>query len=238
MVLREESALESTEVAGLLRVIAEQLRLPLCLIARQAELGQLTGEASLKDLSVVHVQATAALTLVESYLLGLQLMQSQTTLELEPVSVSALLVDIAHELDGFAKQHDTKLDLRIGGRFAPVMAHRQGLKAALLALTYGLLEANVISGDKVVLAVHRTPKGIVTGVYGNFENCNSESWRRALNLMGKASQPIAAVPNNGAMLFIAHTILRAMSSKLRPGIYLKDRGLATTLHTSQQLSFV
>lgn len=236
--LREESALESTEVAGLLRAIAEQLRLPLCSIARQAELAQMTGDISLKDLSIVHAQATAALALVDSYLLGLQLMQTQATLELEPVSVSALLVDVAHELDGFAKQYDTKLTLHIAGRFAPVMAHRQGLKAALLALTYGLLEANVMPGEEVVLAVHRTPKGIVTGVYGSFENCNSETWRRALTLIGKASQPIAAVPTNGAMLFIAHTILRAMSSRLRPGIYMKGRGLATTLHTSQQLSLV
>lgn len=238
MVLREEGALESTEVAGLLRIIAEQLRLPLCSIARQAELSQLTGNIALEDLNAVHARATAALTLVDSYLLGLQLMQTQATLELEPVSVSALLVDVAHELDGFAKQYDAKLSLQIGGRFAPVMAHRQGLKAALLALTYGLLEASVTYGEEITLAVHRTPKGIITGVYGGFEGCNSESWRRALNLMSNASQPIAAIPTNGAMLFVAHTILRAMSSKLRPSIYRKGRGLAATLHTSQQLSFV
>ena len=237
-VLREEGALEATEVDGLLRVIAEQLRLPLCAIARQAELGQLTGDVSLKDLSIVHTQATAALTLVDSYLLGLQLMHAQTSLELEPVSVSALLVDVAHELDGFAKQYDTRLKLHIGGRFAPVMAHRRGLKAALLALTYGLLEANVTPGEEITLAVHRTPKGIITGVYGSFEGCDNENWRRALTLMGKASQPIAAVPSNGAMLFIAHTILRAMSSRLRPGMYMKGRGLVTTLPTSQQLSLV
>lgn len=236
--MREESALETEEVAKLLRSIAEQLRSPLCTIARQAELGQLTGDPTQVDIGAIRTHAAAALTLVDSYLLGLQLMQTHISLDLEPVSVSSVLVDVAHELQGFAKQYNTTLKLHIGGRFAPVMAHKQGLRAALLALGYGLLESNALKDEHITLAVHRTPKGIVTGVYGEFESCDAQRWRQALSLLGKASQPIAVVPGNGAGLFVAHTILRAMSSRLRAGVYLHRHGLATTLQTSQQLNLV
>jgi hypothetical protein len=232
-------AIESQEITQLLRSVAEQLKLPLTTIARQAELGQLSGNSELVDLAAVRTQATAAMVLVDCYLLGLQLVQSQEMLALEPVSVSSLLVETAHELDAFAKQYDTGLDLRIAGKYEPVMAHRNGLKSALLALGYALLEGYPQPGSRLMLAVHRTPHGIVTGLYGDYEALSAAHWRKALALQGKAPQPFGALCNgNGAGLFVAETILRAMETRLRVGRHLKQQGLATTLQPSQQLRFV
>ncbi|HEX8762467.1 MAG TPA: hypothetical protein VF733_01790, partial [Candidatus Saccharimonadales bacterium] len=151
--------------SALLRSIAEQLTSPLTIISREAELAQLAQSRSgLTSGNInarhIHAQATAALTLVESYLLGLQLSQDQAQLILEPVSVSSLLVDVAHELDGFARQYNAALQVRIGGRYEPVMAHAGGLRAALLALGYALLESYGASHTRnLTLAVHRTPHG-------------------------------------------------------------------------------
>ena len=225
--------------AWLLCSVAEQLRSPLAAIARQAELVQLTGELELADMRDIHTQATAALHIVDSYMLGLQLMQEQTTLPLEPVSIASTLVDIAHDLDGFAKQHDTRLELDVAGKYGPVMAHREGLKSALLALGYALLEGQRPKRRELTLAVHRTPHGIVTGIYGEYEQVNTAQWRSALRLQGRAPQPFAALcAGSGAGLFVAEAILEAMSSRLRVGKHLKQRGLAMTLQPSQQLAFV
>jgi hypothetical protein len=219
--------------------VAEQLKMPLTTIARQAELGQLTGQTELTDLSAIRTHAAAALTLVDSYLLGLQLMREQATLELEPVSVSSLLVETAHELESFAKQYDTTLELRIGGRYEPVMANQQGLKSALLALGYALLQGHPMpKGGRMSLAVHRTPHGIVTGLYGDYEQLSSESWRKALALQGKAPRPLTTLSGSGAGLFVADAILQAMESKLRVGKHQNQQGLAATLQPSQQLVFV
>lgn len=236
--MQEPSATQSQEATLLLRSVAEQLRMPLATIARQAELGQLTGDVRLTDLQSIRTHATAALTLVESYLLGLQLLQSQTSLELEPVSVSSLLVDTAHELGGFAKQYGATLELRIGGKYEPVMANQQGLKSALLALGYALLESYPATGNALVLAVHKTPRGIVTGLYGEYERLSAEAWRKALGLHGRAPQPLTALSGNGAGLFVAETILQAMSTKLRVGKHQNMQGLAATLQPSHQLRFV
>ncbi|HSD55603.1 MAG TPA: hypothetical protein VLA92_00460 [Candidatus Saccharimonadales bacterium] len=237
--MQEGSAQTSQETTQLLRSVAEQLKIPLATIARQAELGQLTGDASLTDLSAIRTHASAALTLVDCYLLGLQLIREQASLPLEPVSVSSLLVETAHELQCFAKQYRTTLQLHIGGKYEPVMAHQAGLKSALLALGYALLESYPLQQDGyMTLAVHRTPGGIVAGLYGDFEELSSDAWRKALELQGRAPRPFGSINGNGAGLFVAETILQAMDTKLRVGRYRRQRGLATTLQPSQQLSFV
>src|SRR6476661_3212441 len=106
---------------NLLLSVAEHLKVPLTTIARQAELGQLTGRVELTDAAAIRTQATAALTLVESYLLGLELMSQQGSLQLEPVSVSSTLMDAAHDLDRFAKHYQVQLEVEVGGKFGPVM---------------------------------------------------------------------------------------------------------------------
>lgn len=223
----------------LLRSVAEQLKTPLAVIARQTELAELTGNLQRGDALSIHTQATTALTLVESYLLGLQLMHDQTELILEPVSISSMLVDVAHELDGFAKQYGTGLELHIAGKYKPVMAHARGLKSALLSLGYALLEGYSLQNQKLTLAVHRTPHGIVTGLYGDYQELSSKQWRQALDLQGQARQPFQALTSgNGAGIFVAQTILQAMTTKLRVGKHLNQHGLATTLQPSQQLQFV
>lgn len=238
--MRDMSAIEMQgESTQLLRSIAEQLKTPLAVIARQTELGQLTGNMQLVDVNAIHTQAATALTLVESYLLGLQLMREQTELLLEPVSVSSMLVEVAHELETFAKQYGTGLELRIAGKYEPVMANYHGLKSALLSLGYALLEGYPLRDQKLTLAVHRTSHGIVTGLYGDYEQLSSQQWRKALEMHGRAHQPFQALTSgSGAGIFVAQTILQAMTTKLRVGKHLKQHGLATTLQPSQQLQFV
>lgn len=234
---------EDPQASNLLLSVAEQLRAPLTVIARQAELGQLTGQLELSDASAIRMQATAALTLVDSYLLGLDLMNRQTKLELEPVSIASTVADAAHDLSLFANQYNVQLEVAVEGKYGPVMGNPQGLKAALLSLGFALVEAQAaqdVRGPKrLVMATHRTPHGIVTGVYGQYEKLSAEHWRAALGLVGRARQPIATLTaGSGAGLFVADTILRSMETRLRVGRFHRQSGLAATFKPSQQLRIV
>lgn len=223
---------------GLLRSVAEQLKSPLTTIVRQTELGQLGEEVNLAGLLTIQTHAAAALNIVDSYLLGLQLIQAQQELPLEPVSVSSVLTDIAHELSRFAEQYDIQLELHVAGRYEPVMAHRQGLHAALLALGYALIESHPAEDGRLRLAVHRTPHGIVTGLYGRYEQLDTGLWRKARPLVGRAPRPFSAIHGSGAGLFVADAILQAMATRLRVSKYDKQRGFVATFLPSQQLHFV
>lgn len=229
------------ETAGLLRSVAEQLKVPLTIIARQAELSQLAGKADVQEFAAVHSQATAALSLVDSYLLGLELSREQAHLELEPVSVSSALVGIAHDLYYVARQNGVELEVQVAGKYEPVMANQRGLRAALLSLGYGLVEATGEQQTRrhLTLAVHRTPHGIVAGIYSDFQDLEAKEWRTALELCGHAPQPFTGLSaGSGAGLFVADAIMRSMDTRLRVGRHQKECGLAATFHPSQQLAFV
>ncbi len=74
----------------LLLSIAEQLKLPLLQIARQAEQAGLSGETNLYT-----IQATAdtALRLLDNYVLGVRLALEPERLDVEPVSISSVLYE-------------------------------------------------------------------------------------------------------------------------------------------------
>jgi signal transduction histidine kinase len=233
--------------------MAEELKLPLQHIARQAELQQLhqphvvaegaTDLKSLEGLKDIQASADMSLQLLDSYLLSLRLsMQPEVSLQLEPVSVSAVLHDTMGELQHIAANYGVTLKLHVQGRYEPVLAHRQALQSALVALGYAVIEALPSTGVRqqhLQLATHRTKQGIVAGVYGELDALTPQLYRRAQELQGVSRQPlVGTLPGSGAGLFVADAILAAMSSRLRVGRYMKLPGFAVTLPASQQLQLI
>ena len=75
-----------------------------------------------------------------------------------------MLYDTGQQLDALAKSYGVELELNIAGRFGPVLAHRQGLQAALVSLGAALIEALPAQDApqlKLQLATHRSRYGIV-----------------------------------------------------------------------------
>ena len=240
--MQTATSLAGGETTDVLRSVAEQLKVPLTIIARQAELSQAIGTVELRDMRAMQVQASAALSLVDCYLLGLALAQGQAELELEPVSLSSVLTGAAQDLYHLARQNNVELEVQVAGKYEPVMANQRGLKAALTSLGYGLLEtaeAQTSRRHYLTFAVHRTPHGLVAGVYGQYEEIEAREWRTALKLCGQAGQPFTALcAGSGAGLFVADTILRSMTTQLRVGRHKKESGLAATFQSSKQLTFI
>jgi hypothetical protein len=222
----------------LLRALAEQLKLPLLQIAREAELATTTNDP--KALHSISYTADMALRLVDSYLLSVQL-QALPVLELEPVSVSAVLQDTAHRLSLLAKQYDAELEVHLSGKYEPVMAHHQSLEAAFATLGYAFIEAvpHAEKRHKIILGAHRSSKGLVAGVFGNQEGLSSDMYKRGMALFGTARQAVPVLtPNAGAGIFVAESLLKNMQTPLHLSRHNKLSGLAATLIPSQQLSLV
>lgn len=230
--------------------MAEELKLPLQHIARRAELQTMRLLAKACDdvdvrscLREVQTSADMSLQLLDSYLLSLRLsLETSTALNLEPVSVSAVLYDAAGQLRETAKQYGVTLDLHIHGSYEPVMAHKQALRAAIVSLGYALIGALPANGSgqrRVQLATHRTKQGIVAGMYGELDALTPQLFMRAKQLQGKARQPlVGTLSGSGAGVFIADALLGAMASRLRVGRFQKSPGFAVTLSTSEQLQLV
>lgn len=226
----------------LLQVLAEQMKLPLLQIARRAELARLNGDTE-TSLDTIELTADGALQLIDSYLLSLKLAQAQASLQLEPVSISAVLNQTAHQLDKLAKQYDCELELHLAGRYEPIMAHRAGLEAALTSLGYVFIEAqsNAPHTNRPVLklAAHRSKTGIVAGLFADLDGLSADMYRRARSLYGHARQPLNQLSSSsGAGIFVADSLLSSMSARLRIAHHQKLTGLAATFSSSNQLHLV
>ncbi len=224
----------------LLLSVTEQLKLPLLQIARQAELASL---AKSPDLSEIQTTAESALQLIDSYVLGMRLsLEGQHELMLEPVSISSVLYDTGQQLNALAKFYGVKLELNIAGKFGPVLAHRQGLQAALTSLGSALIEALPALESpqlRLQLATHRCRYGIVAGLYSDTETLTTEALRQGRKLHGRSRQPLVHVTHaSGAGIFVADAILHAMRLKLQVSRHHNLYGLGAVLQPNHQLQLV
>jgi light-regulated signal transduction histidine kinase (bacteriophytochrome) len=227
---------EQTETVGqrLLVSVAEELKLPLLQIAREAELAQSD------SLSQIRATAEHALWLVDSLLLVQSVQREQ--LQLVPVTVSSVLYDVAHVLESIAKQYDCRLELDITGRYVPVLANRQLLESAFVGLGGALItaiQADTPSKRIVRLSAHKTKQGIVTGCFADSVGLSEVALEKGRKLYGKARQPLKDFSSQaGAGVFIADTLFSAMQTPLRIARHHGQQGLAVTLTPSSQLALV
>jgi len=224
----------------LLLSVAEELKLPLLQIAREAERGELGGQT---DVQSIRVAADSALRLLDNYALGVRLaLEPAAELMPESVSVSSILYDTGQQLDALAKSYGVALELNIGGRFGPVLAHRQGLQAALVSLGAALIEALPAQDSpqlKLQLATHRSRYGIVAGLYANTKLLSNEALRRGRALQHRSRQPLLDLTHtSGAGIFVADAILQAMRLNLRASRHHRLYGLGTVLQPSKQIQLV
>lgn len=234
------AAERSLQSQDLLLGLAEQLKLPLLQIARRAELASLGQEP---DLAAIQATADSALRLIDSYVLGVRLAEhGSNALALEPVAVSSVLYDTAHQLSSAAAFYGVHLELSIGGKYAPVLANREGLQAALTSLGLALIEALPALNSQnltLQLGAHRSRYGIVAGVYSDSEALTTESLRRGQELVGKSRQPLVGVSHSsGAGIFVADALLQAMDLELKPTRHNRLYGLGAIMQSNNQLQLV
>lgn len=225
----------------LLLSVAEQLKLPLLQIARQAELARMTSSPA--DAERIQTTADMALHLLDSYVLSVQLATDERALfETEPITISSVLYDVGTQLQPIAKAYDVRLELNMAGKYGPVMAHRKGLQSALVSLGYALIESLPATDRpqlKLQLATHRCRYGVVAGLYCENEELSSEALRLGQQLYGRARQPLTGLSaGSGAGVFVADALLHAMSSQLTVSRHQKLRGLGAVLQPNPQMQLV
>jgi hypothetical protein len=236
----EKQALVQSE--RLFLSLAEQMKLPLLQIVRQAELGAITGNTA-DSLKQVHTNADVALKLIDGYLLSMRLAaEEHSVIEQESVSISSVLYDTAQQLHPIAQLYGVDIELSLGGKFGPVTAHREGLQSALVSLGYALIEALPASDApqmKLQLAAHRCRYGIVAGLYADVDRLTTEALRQGRKLQGSARQPLPAMSHcGGAGVFVADAILRAIGARLKVSHHQNRSGLGAVLQPNPQLQLI
>ena len=191
----------------------------------------------------MQLSVDAGLQLVEAYRL---LLRSDEILNMtfQPVSIGAVLEDVAHRLQPYAQQYSTEITVDIQGRFRPVLAHEASLSSAMEVLGFSLIRAQAAQAQQeryqLVLGAHRSAENIVAaGVFSNVHGLSDRSLRAARSLAGHARQPLPAVPPGAASgILLADMLCTALWQPLRSAAHRNLGGLATNLPISKQLHFV
>ncbi len=220
----------------LLLTVAEELKLPLLQIARQAELGNPAG------LTSIQTSANTALRLLDNYSLAVRLAMRGNHLGLGSGAVASVRYDAGQQLDGVAKSYGVELELGVAGKFGPVRAHRQGLQAALVSLGATLIEALPAQDNcqlKLYMATHRSRYGIVAGLYADTKQLTAVALQKGRRLQNQSRQPLLNLTHtSGAGVFVADTLLKAMDLNLIASRHHRLYGLGTILQPNHQMQLV
>lgn len=223
----------------LLLGVAEELKIPLLQIARQAEQGRLSGTT---DLERIQSSADGAVGLIDNYILGVRMAIQPEVFERESVSVSSVLYEASQQLAGLAKSYGVELDLSISGRYGPVMANRKGLQAALVSLGAALIEALPAQEGaqlKLHFATHRSRYGIVAGLYSDTKQISSDALNKGRKLQRQSRQPLNKLSHtSGAGIFVADAILQSMDLRLTASRHNNLYGLGAVMQPNHQLQLV
>lgn len=233
---RDDNAFTTDE--RLLAGIAEQVKLPFIQILHALETIE---EDGLESQKIIGSVSQSALRLLDGYLLNVRL-QREGQLDLEPVSVSSLLYDIAEALRTSARLNGCEIDLKVAGKYGPVMARRDVLFSALTNMGHSFIEAlgSVEPGRRsITLSVRRTPSGILTGIYSDGVDISDSALVHAKKTMHHPHQPLVGFSSDSAAgIFVADSLFSRIEADMRTTSLDKQRGFAVTLQPSRQLSLV
>jgi len=226
--------------------LSEDIALPLLQVKSSLDL--LENQAFAKSAARRHalesgLSIDTGLQLVEAYKLLLSA-ESHHGLAAEPVSIGATLESIAHKLTPYAKQYNTAIEVSVQQRLKPVLAHQASLNAALEILGSSIIRAQAAQTEQskyiMVLGAHKSIDNLVAaGVFSSVHGLSDRTLRAARSLVGKARQPLPAVPAGAAAgVLVADMLCSALWQPLRAAAHHNLPGLVTSLPASKQLQFV
>lgn len=241
---REQSQLAAQR--ALLLTLSEDIALPLLQVRTSLEL--LESQNFAKSAARRHLQDSSlsvdtGLQLVEAYKLLLSA-EAMAGLPAEPVAVGAAMETIAHKLEPYAKRYDTAIEVSVKQRLNPVLAHPASLNAALEILSSSIIRAQSAQSEQgryvLVLGAHKSADNLVAaGVFSSVHGLSDRTLRAARSLVGRARQPLPAVPAGAAAgVLVADMLCTALWQPLRAAAHQNLPGLVTSLPSSKQLQFV
>lgn len=224
--------MQAAENDALLTALADHLRMPLLQIARLAELGT---PQTLPRIGVISEQA---LRLVDAYVMA----RSQPELTLEPLSAGAVMADVAHMLDDFARAADYRIVIDQTAPTGLVMAHRPTLKMMFLLLGSSIIEAGLereAIDRRLVLGIHNSARGVVVGAFNSSLELTQDVLNMTRLLHGRARQAAPALGAAGAAgLAIADDLSSQMQAPLKSYRHKSLTGIGSMLLPTAQLQLL
>ena len=223
----------------LLRVVGQELKLPLTHIANAASMlsdNDMSEQELSNQYQQLEITSRRMIQLVDSILFAGQVETNQTQLNLTPTNVAAVAHKVVEELNGISKLYETKVNLRVTQALSPAAVDPVALRHTI----FGILDVLIrTSKDEIDILVHHQTDSVMITMRSPGPAFSLTAITDAIRRMGKAAQPIRQLPNTtGMAFFVAHSLTAAMSGKFFVTHSSGKRNIAIKLPLSAQLELV
>lgn len=231
--MKHEHVCDAPEVAQIpLATLAHHVRQSLLQISQLAQ----AGADSTPDIDAI---ASTMTRVLDGYILSGQ--AGQLALEVEPVSLGAVLQDVLHELTPAAKQHECHLRFVSSGSNQLVAANRRLVHAAFLSLGHSFIEAQTLDDprQRIVALATRYQRGSQTaGVFSPSVKLSAAALAKTRRLAGIAAQQSSALAGSNSGIIVADALLGQNSHSLYASTFQKIPGLAAAFIKNKQMQLV
>ncbi len=178
-----------------------------------------------------HAVLANVLHVLDALLVSRQL-HEQMSMDLGPINVGSVMADVAHRLYPYAKALDCSIDVVVKSAQRPIIANRELLETALLALGSSVVTVRSYGepakGKPIVLAANSRAESVHLGMY-------------APVLAGFTETPSSygsyeALAAGGAGVWVADLLMQRMAARLKQSSFQKTPGYAAALPYSPQLT--
>lgn len=175
----------------------------------------------------------------QAYRLGTDDGRQLSLIGLEPVNITSVSEEVAHELEPLARQLDQTITLDIRTRSNLAVANRQLLTSVMVNLMDNALKHNQ-PGSQVVVHIAQHGDFLRTGVQDNGVSVTRRDLQRLRGRFGKELQPLTGRSHSSGLgLYIAAQLTRAMGGNLGAICHHKTgTTFYADLQRSTQLSFL
>lgn len=223
---------------------AHELKTPLAIIAHLASALEdeslVSPQARQESLQRIQLSAERTMRLIQSltttYRLGER--QLNLALNLQPVNLTQICEEVAHEILPFASVHSQSLELHLGQRSQLVVGDKELLHSVLFNLLDNAFRHSP-SESSVRLHLRRRNELVRACVHDSGPGIQPSDMAQLHRRLGRQTQPIVTRSSgSGLGLYIAQQLAEAMGGRVGVGRVKSGADFHVDLLHSRQLSFL
>ena len=230
----------TTSNADLLRVVANELKLPLTNIQTTSSMlanGQFNENEINEQNHRLLINSLQAVDMIDGILMAGRVQTAQKTLDLTAINVSSVAREVATELEPLAARYDRTLRLQVSDSLSPASANRGALKTSLSTMLASLIRSS--KSEVIEILVHNRLNNIMISLRDEGRVMNNQTVKSILNNLGKSVQPAKSLPSSsGLSVYVSTILLEAMEGKFDAYTTDNKRSITFSLQKSEQLTLL
>lgn len=221
----------------ILKSLISDIKRPLILITRQAELAQ--SRPDKQRLSSIEETAQKTLKLIDSYLLASQSEYGQQTLPVKSFGLGSVIYGVAEEIRPLARRANVEVVLEVND--ALVSASPEGLKTVIWCLSDMVLTQTIAGQNNGTLEI--SAKKSVSGVHVSIHSASlkikNSDIDKARHQLGNSHMALSsASSDSGIRLAIASLLSESMGINLKASRAKNSGGIGFDIALSRQLQLI